>query len=119
MTRVMSSTPFWEFIQANTQTNPVEEEWRYDELLLNPKITWDIVNPNTDKEWNYEQLLYPEAYFQSAQYKRKMTTKMHATIYNELIMRACTPARMYQWNEGAAEEFPEEYARECSRYKAL
>ncbi len=48
-----------------------------------------------------------------------MTAKMHSTIYNELIMRACTPARLYQWNEGAAEEFPEEYARECLRYKAL
>ncbi len=115
----MSSTPFWEFIQANTQTNPVEEEWSYEELTSNPKITWDIVKANPDEEWNYAFLSDPNAYFQSAHYKRKMTAKMHAAIYNELIMRACTPARMYQWNESAAEEFPEEYARECSRYKAL
>jgi hypothetical protein len=56
-------------------------------------------------------------YFHSVQYKRKMTAQMHAAIYNELIMRACTPARLYQWNEGAAEEYPEEYVRECSRWK--
>jgi hypothetical protein len=116
----MSSTPFWEFIQANTRTNPVEEEWSYDELSSNPNITWELVRANPDdKEWNYEFLSNPHLYFQSARYRRKMTAQMHATIYNELIMRACTPARMYQWNESAAEEFPEEYARECLRYKAL
>jgi hypothetical protein len=115
----MSSTLFWRFIQANTQTNPVKKECDYFTLSQNPKITWDIVNPNTDEEWNYEYFSDPEAYFQSARYRRKMTAQMHATIYNELIMRACTPARMYQWNESAAEEFPEEYARECLRYKAL
>jgi hypothetical protein len=27
--------------------------------------------------------------------------------------------RMFQWNESAAEEFPEEYARECAKYIAL
>jgi hypothetical protein len=113
----MSSTPFWEFIQANTQTNPVEEAWDYYNLSSNPNITWEIVRANPDREWNYEYLLGPDAYFQSTQYRHKMTKKMHATIYNELIMRTCTPARMYQWNESAAEEFPEEYARECSRYK--
>jgi len=44
---------------------------------------------------------------------------MHSAIYNELIMRACTTKRMFQWNESAAEEFPEEYARECAKYIAL
>jgi hypothetical protein len=66
--------------------------------------------------FQYNKLNYHK-YFQSAQYKRKMTARLHAAIYNELIMRACTPARTYQWNEGAVEEYPEEYARECSRYK--
>jgi hypothetical protein len=46
-----------------------------------------------------------------------MTAQMHSAIYEELIMRACTPVRLYQWNEGAAEQLPEEYARECLRYK--
>jgi len=58
-------------------------------------------------------------YFQSTIYKSKMTAQMHSAIYNELIMRACTPARLYQWNEGAAEEYPEEYTQECSRWKYL
>ena len=44
-------------------------------------------------------------------YTRMMTARMHATIYCELIQRACTPVRLFQWNEGAAEQFPEEYAK--------
>jgi len=56
-------------------------------------------------------------YFHSAHYKRKMTARLHSAIHEELIMRACTPSRMYQWNEGAAEEFPEEYAQECTLWK--
>jgi hypothetical protein len=46
-----------------------------------------------------------------------MTAQLHAAIYDELITRACTTARMFQWNEGAAEEFPEEYARVSDCYK--
>jgi len=56
-------------------------------------------------------------YFQSTIYKRKMTAQMHAAIYCELIQRACTPARLYQWNEGAAEDFPEKYLQECEKYR--
>ena len=55
-------------------------------------------------------------HFQSALYKRKMTAQMHAAIYCELIARACTPARLFQWNEGAAEAFPAEYLQECTKY---
>ncbi len=50
-------------------------------------------------------------------YTRKMTTKMHSAIYEELVKRACTPKRLYQWHEDAAEQFPEEYARKCAEYK--
>ena len=57
------------------------------------------------------------SYFQSAIYKRKMTKKMHSAIYCELIQRACTPARVFQWNEGAAEAFPAEYLQECAKYR--
>jgi hypothetical protein len=46
-----------------------------------------------------------------------MTAQLHAAIYCELIERTCTPARLFQWNEGAAEEFPEEYLKECTKYK--
>jgi hypothetical protein len=56
-------------------------------------------------------------YFQSVHYKRNMTERLHSAIHDELIMRACTPARMYQWNEGAAEDYPEEYAQECNIWK--
>jgi hypothetical protein len=132
----------WEIVQANPDI-----PWDYYNLSINPNITWEIVKANPDIPWGYRMLLLNpnitpkiinanrdkftniiyfqsnklnhHEYFQSAHYKRKMTTKIHAAIYNELIMRACTPARLYQWNEGAAEEFPEEYARECLRYKAL
>ncbi len=58
-----------------------------------------------------------EKYVQSEKYCRKMTAKLHTTIYCELMMRVCTPERLYQWNEGAAEQFPEEYLRKCAEYK--
>ena len=64
-----------------------------------------------DNELNYY------SYFQSAIYKRKMTAQMHSAIYCELIQRACTPARLFQWNEGAAEDYPAEYLQECAKYK--
>ncbi len=66
--------------------------------------------------FEYNQLNYHQ-YFQSAIYKRKMTARMHAAIYCELIARACTPARLFQWNEGAAEEYPVEYLQECAKYR--
>ncbi len=130
----------WDMVQANPN-----KKWNYWNLSENPSITWEIVQANPDKQWNYRNLLRNpnitpkiinanrdkfvdiigfesnelnhHPYFQSAHYKHKMTAQMHAAIYDELIMRACTPARTYQWNEGAADEYPEEYARECSRYK--
>ena len=33
-----------------------EKEWDYDDLSLNPNITWDIVSTNPDKPWNYSWL---------------------------------------------------------------
>jgi hypothetical protein len=58
-----------------------------------------------------------ECYYNSEEYKCEMTAKLHTTIYCELMMRVCTPARLYQWNEGAADQFPEEYLRKCAEYK--
>ena len=63
-------------------------------------ITWEIVQANPVVEWNYPP-----------------RSRIHNFIYDELITRACTPKRLYQWNEGAAEEYPEEYAKECEKYK--
>ena len=135
----MPRNPFWEFIHANTY-----KEWNYQYISFNPNITWDIVQANPDKPWNYyifignpnitpkivmENIyIFPDIYyfcdnnlnyhpyFQSAIYKRKMTGQMHSAIYCELIQQACTPARLYQWSEGAAEEFPEQYLQECAKY---
>ncbi len=56
-------------------------------------------------------------YVQSDPYCRKMTARMHAAIHEELIKKACTPDRLFQWHEGAAEQFPEEYLRKCAEYK--
>ena len=73
---------------------------------LEDSLTWELVEAN---DW--------ELYVQSEKYKRKMTTRMHSAIYEELVKRACTPERLYQWHEDAAEQFPEEYARKCAEYK--
>ena len=92
------------------------------ELISNANITPKIINENIDtfytilKNFQYNKLNYND-YFQSRIYKKRMTAQMHSAIYCELIQRACTPARLYQWNEGAAEDFPEEYLQECSKYK--
>uniref|UniRef100_A0A6C0BD74 Uncharacterized protein n=1 Tax=viral metagenome TaxID=1070528 RepID=A0A6C0BD74_9ZZZZ len=124
----------------------MNKPWNYSCISRNPNITWEIVQANPDKPWNYNQLLQNpnitpkiisenmvlfkpyikffqynklnyHSYFQSAIYKRKMTAQMHSAIYCELIQRACTPARLYQWSEGAADEFPTEYLQECVKYK--
>jgi hypothetical protein len=88
---------------------------------MNPNINPKIITENI---FVFRHLYYFECnylnhhpHFQSSQYKRKMTAQIHAAIHEELIMRACTPARLYQWNEGAAEQFPEEYTQECLKYK--
>ena len=129
----------WEIVRANS-----DKDWNYYCLSINPNITWEIVQANPDKPWYYNALLYnpnitpkiimeninmfPDIshfqdnklnyhpYFHSALYKRKMTAQIHAAIYCELIARACTPARLFQWNEGAAEQFPTEYLQECVKY---
>ncbi len=119
----LSSNPniTWEIIQANP-----DKKWNYTILLQNPNITPKIIMNNINKfkyfqkynihHFHHNKLNY-HPYFHSANYKRKMTAQLHATIYCELIQRACTPARLYQWNEFAAEQFPKEYARECLKYK--
>jgi len=73
---------------------------------LDHSLTWELVEAN---DW--------ELYVQSDKYRRKMTTRMHSAIYEELVKRACTPERLYQWHEDAAEQFPEEYLRKCAEYK--
>ena len=75
------------------------------------------INVFPDISYFQDNKLNYHPYFHSALYKRKMTAKMHAAIYCELIARACTPARLFQWNEGAAEQFPAEYLQECEKYK--
>jgi len=41
----------WEIVQANP-----DKPWNYDCLSRNPSITWEIVQENPDKDWDYEYL---------------------------------------------------------------
>jgi hypothetical protein len=58
-------------------------------------------------------------HFQSPQYRRRMVKQRHDQMYSELIARACHPSRIFSWNEGAADEMPEEYAEECRRWREI
>ena len=41
----------WEIVQANQ-----DKPWNYGYLSYNPNITWEIVKANQDKPWNYRDL---------------------------------------------------------------
>ena len=50
----LSSNPniTWEIVQAN-----IDKPWNYGGLSSNPNITWEIVKANPDKPWDYYCLL--------------------------------------------------------------
>jgi hypothetical protein len=130
----------WEIVKSHPELN-----WSFDFLTSNPNITWEIIQANPDKPWSLDRFLENpnltsrvliqhkdkfksletvalnhfnrHVYFTLPVYKSKLAKLMHDKIYTELISRACTPVRTYQWNETACEEFPEEYIRECLRWK--
>jgi hypothetical protein len=52
-------------------------------------------------------------------YRWRATYLYHKQIYSELIARACVTSRIFSWNEGAADEMPEEYAAECRRWRDM
>jgi hypothetical protein len=50
--------------------------------------------------------------------RRRYAKQCHDQIYGELLQRACRPSRsVFSWNEGAAEEMPETYAKECRHWR--
>jgi hypothetical protein len=132
----------WDIVKDNP-----DKDWSYELLPINPNITWEIIQENPNKPWvigNYlenpnvtfkfmeenihlfkqdELKLFSRnhmnrhKYFTSSIYKKRATKNLHSVIYCELIERTCTPARIFQWNEGAAEEYPEEYLKECAKYR--
>ena len=132
----------WDIVRDNP-----DKDWSYELLPINPNITWDIIRANPKHPWVIEHYLEnpnvtfrfveenkhlfkqdelklfsrnhmnKHKYFTLPVYRKRATKNMHAAIYCELIQRACTPARLFQWNEGAAEDFPEQYLQECAKYK--
>ena len=132
----------WEIVRAN----PVVESWTYPPRIISRihniiyhELITQACTPERLYQWNEGAAEeYPEEYakecekykksfqksknnsercFHTVLYRKRMTAQMHAIIDWELMMRVCTPARLFQWNEGAAEEFPAEYLRECAKYK--
>jgi hypothetical protein len=65
-------------------------------------------------------MLCNDPYFRSPQYRRRMSKANHNQMYCELLTRACHPSRsVFSWNEGAADEMPDEYTEECARWRKL
>jgi hypothetical protein len=55
----------WDIIQANP-----DKPWDYDYVSFNPNITWDIVEANPDYPWNYPEL-YKHVYSTQLSYVLK------------------------------------------------
>lgn len=50
-------------------------------------------------------------------WRKYMTKKMHDIIYDELLGIACHPSRLFQCNEYYCDRFPEEYNKECNKWR--
>jgi hypothetical protein len=60
-----------------------------------------------------------DPYFRSSIYRKSEAKRRHNQMYSELIQRACHTSRLFSWNEGAAEQMPDEYAEECRRWREM
>lgn len=94
------------------------------------KNPWDDVLPINDyyihKLYLYHMSTYHNSYDSYEVYCNK--NKIRETSarefinknFHEILKKACHPRRsVFSWNEGAAEEYPEEYAAECEYYRHL
>ena len=51
------SSQFWKFVQNNPDI-----PWDWDELSLNPNVTYDIVQNNPDKPWDWCEISHNKFY---------------------------------------------------------
>jgi len=91
----------WEFITSNP-----DKPWNWSGISLNPNITFSIIKNtinNPEIQWDWSKMssnkFNYDTYFQSDAYIKKMTKLLHDTIYEELIVTACHPRRVLNWNE--------------------
>ena len=124
--KLLSSNPGikWEYISAHLDRN-----WDYERILSsNPTLSAAdasaaIKYASTNNRINplaafAKNKLGFDPYFQSQAYQQPLAKRRHDQIYSELLQRACHPSRsVFSWNEGAAEEYPEQYAEECRRWR--
>jgi len=85
---------------------------------LNPNISWDNIKNNLNK-WKWDKLVNNQfsyhPYFRSEHYKKKLVRQFLDNCWLELINKACRPDRIFNWNEYACDEFPEDYRLEYSK----
>lgn len=116
----------WDIVKNNLHN----KNWNLEYLSMNPNISCNDISEFYDKnmsqyfhdrDWDWINLSgnrfnYHE-YFQSDIYVKKMTKKLHDTIFDELIEVACHPDRIYNCNEYFCSRFQDKYFLECEKYK--
>jgi hypothetical protein len=100
-------------------------KWEPEYISQNPTVTWKIIKQNiiSDKkiEWNWVELIVnkycDDPHFRSAHYKKKLVRQFLDKCWLELINKSCRPNRLFNWNEYACDEFPEDYRLECKKVR--
>jgi len=110
--------PF-ENIKNNNYDNNL---WNCYTIGSNLNLTYKDIKENLDLVYinpyklSHNKFNY-DPYFQSNIYKKRETKRLHDTIHEELISKACHPDRIFNWNEDFCIEYPEEYKFECEKWK--
>jgi hypothetical protein len=126
--RLLSGNPGikWEYIRAHP-----ELDWDYSKVLrFNPSLSAadarDAIKYVMSKDNNVNPLaefaknkLGFHPYFRSQAYQQPLAKRRHDQMYSELLASACRTSRVFSWNEGAAEQMPEQYAAECRRWRDM
>jgi hypothetical protein len=100
-------------------------KWNPKYVSKNPNITWTIIKNNIRSnkaiKWYWVDLLnndnYNSFYFISENHEKKLVRQFLDKCWLELINKVCRPDRLFNWNEFACDEFPEEYKNECCKNK--
>ena len=121
----------WDFARLSRNPNItwdnvltcLDKPWDFTTLSRNPTLTFEIISAHPELPWNFnlisKNLFGEDIYFRSMQYQRPIAKRRHDQMYCELIARACRTSRIFSWNEGAADEFPEAYAAECQLWREM
>ncbi len=104
----------------NFKSRDYSYDYDYRIVSNHPSVSLKMIADNPDLPWNFDvvsrHLLNYDPWFQTRCYRENETKRCLGIYKDELIMRTCCPSRLFNWHEGAAEEYPEEYRAECAKW---